>query len=499
MRASSRQCEVLPNQKKARNVAVTAVRSLQQLLTALPSVKTASYCSDNLRHASIPPNQKRRQPKLIRPKHPHPRIPNHSYGRLAILPLTGVVPMRATILCLLLTGTLAQQPASTGTVTGHVLCDDTHLPARIASVVLQPILDLTSPALKPEGKDFKPEPATKIVQTLLDGSFIIPDVHPGDYYVIAEKIGYLSPLAQLSREDLNHPTDATAKLMATLLTPVSVAANRTSTTEVHLLKGATIAGTIRFDDGTPDAATGVSLLGRDKSGKWSNFRTKFLAGPFSSTLTDDQGRFRITGLPAGEYLLKTTLELSDVVVDHIFRESGSSSSNTRYSLDIYSGNFMRERDAKPIKLTGAEDSAGNDIEIPLTTLHAISGTVLEGATGRTVNAAHVAIHYTDDDAQLVSVNVSKEDNTFHFLYVPEGEYTLKITEARDVTRTEVPTCPNSPSRCLPPTHTEEKTIRAFGNAEQPLVLHTDITGLTVAVPPRPGGSAAAAAAPPSAP
>ncbi len=238
--------------------------------------------------------------------------------------------------------------------------------------------------------------------------------------------------------------------MATLLTPVSVAANRTSTTEVHLLKGATIAGTIRFDDGTPDAATGVSLLGRDKSGKWSNFRTKLLAGPFSSTLTDDQGRFRITGLPAGEYLLKTTLELSDVVVDHIFRESGSSSSNTRYSLDIYSGNFMRQRDAKPIKLTGAEDSAGNDIEIPLTTLHAISGTVLEGATGRTVNAAHVAIHYTDDDAQLVSANVSKEDNTFHFLYVPEGEYTLKITEARDVTRTEVPTCPNSPSRCLPP-------------------------------------------------
>ncbi len=393
--------------------------------------------------------------------------------------------MRATLLCLLLTCTaLAQQPAPTGTVTGRVLCADTHLPARMASVVLQPIVDLNSPALKPDGKDSKPEPNTTIIQTLLDGSFTIPDVRPGDYYVIAEKVGYLSPLAQLSRDDLNHPTEASANLMATLLTPVSVAANRTSTAEVHLLKGATIAGAIRFDDGTPDSSAGISLLHKDKSGKWTGFRTKLLATSFTPNTTDDQGHFRMTGLPAGEYLLKTTLELSEVIVNHIFREVGGTSFNTRYSLDIYFGNAMRQRDAKPIKVADGEDSAGNDIEIPLTTLHAISGTVLEGATGRTVNAAKIAIHYTDDDTQLVSTTVSKDDNAFHFLYVPEGEYTLKATEARDVTRTEVPTCP----QCMPPSHTEEKTVRTFGNAEQPLILHTDITGLTIAVPPKPAGS-----------
>ncbi len=401
-----------------------------------------------------------------------------------------MLPKSFTLLLLAVTCP-AQQPSPSGTVTGRVLCADTHLPARMASVVLQPMVDLNSPDLKPDAHDDKSQNISTVTQTLLDGSFTIPGVHPGNYYVIAEKIGYLSPLAQLSRDDLNHPTEATAKLMATLLTPVSVTPNRTSTAEVRLLKGATVSGTIRFDDGTPDSNTGVSLLRKEKSGKWTRFSAKLLSTSSSSTNTNDQGSFRITGLPAGEYLLKTSLEISDLMLNHIFGDSRSSYGSTRYSLDIFFGNAMRQRDAKMIKLAEGEDSAGNDIEVPLTTLHAISGTVLEGATGHTVNAAHVSIHYTDDHTQLVSTTVREDDNAFHFLYVPEGEYTLEVTDAHDVTRTEVPTCP----QCLPPSHTEEKTVRTFGAAEQPLILHSDISNLTVAVPPKPAGPATPATPP----
>ena len=175
-------------------------------------------------------------------------------------------------------------------------------------------------------------------------------------------------------------------------------------------------------------------------------------------------------------------------MNHIFGDSRSSSGSTRYGLDIYFPTAMRQRDAKSIKVGEGEDSNGNDIEIPLTTLHAISGTVLEGATGRTVNAARVAIHYTDDDSQLVSTSISKDDNAFHFLYVPEGEYTLKVTDPREVTRTEVPSCKDASMHCMPPTYTDEKTVRTFGNAQQPLILHTDITALTVSVPPKPAAA-----------
>jgi hypothetical protein len=375
----------------------------------------------------------------------------------------------------------AQQPAApaaTGSVTGRVLFADTRLPARMASVVLQPVVDLTSPALDTDSKTSKSEPNTTIVQTLLDGSFAIANVRPGDYYVIAEKLGYLSPLAQLSRDDLNHPSKETADLMAALLTPVRVNANRTATVEVNLLRGATIGGSIRFDDGTPATNTGVALLRKDKSGRWASFHTKQLAGSGGGTATDDLGHFRMSGLPAGVYLLKTTLELADVMVNHIFRENGSSYFSTRYSLDIYFGNVVRQKDAKTIKVAEGEDSGINEIEVPLARLHTVTGTVIEAGSGRTVNAANLSLHYADDDTQVVSTPVRSEDDAFHFLYVPEGEYTLKVTNARDVIREEAPTCPG----CLPSTRTVEKTVRSFGDAEQSIVIHTDITGVTIAVP-----------------
>ncbi len=108
----------------------------------------------------------------------------------------------------------------------------------------------------------------------------------------------------------------------------------------------------------------------------------------------------------------------------------------------------------------------------------MSGTLLE-ANGRLVNAGHLSIQYTDDHAEVASTDVGKDDNSFHFLYVPEGEYTVKVTEPRDVTRTEI----MSPPGWTPPSHTEEKILRTFGPTDQPLVLHADISGLTITVPP----------------
>ena len=385
----------------------------------------------------------------------------------------------ASLCCL---AAVAQQPAPlpakepTGAVIGHVICADTNLPARIASVTLQPIVDSPPPSA---AKSSEPQPRTAITisETLLDGSFAIPNVKPGNYYIIAEKLGYLSPLAQLSREDLNHPTPETAALMARLLTPVTVIANRTTSTEVRLLKGAVISGTVHFDDGSPDAGANVALFRKDKLGKWTGFRTFRIARPSNST--DDQGHYRISGLPAGEYLAMTDLQLSNIVVDRIFSNSGySSSSSSLYSLNIYYPDSTRQRDAKPIKLDDGQEADSIDIEIPLTRLHSVTGTVVESGTGQTVNAANVALIYPDDHSQLVHAQVGKEDDRFHFYFVPEGAYTVKVTNAEQVDREEVP----SPRGVFPPTHTLEKKIRDYGVAEQPLTIQSDMTGVTLAVP-----------------
>lgn len=101
-------------------------------------------------------------------------------------------------------GCAAQEPAkadkakeATGGVTGHVLCGDTNLPARLASVLLQPAYEAVPVKPKRKPGDAVPEedeprtPAVSIAQTLLDGSHTINGVKPGKYYVIVEKVGYL--------------------------------------------------------------------------------------------------------------------------------------------------------------------------------------------------------------------------------------------------------------------------------------------------------------------
>jgi hypothetical protein len=364
------------------------------------------------------------------------------------------------------------EAAASGTVTGHVICADTNGPARIAHVVLQPVVDI-APASKTG--DHPRQISAAVTATLLDGGFTIPNVPPGNYYVFVEKLGYLSPFAQLSREDLNHPKPETADLITKLLTPVSVAAHRTTTVEVRIYKGSAISGAIRFDDGAPDANTGVSVLTKDKTGKWVPFRANLIAGPFSGTTTDDQGHYRISGLPAGEYLLRTTLAITDIFVSGLFTESHSTANTDRYSLNLYSGDSFRPRDAKPIKLDDGEEANSVDITIPLSKLHAISGSVVEAGSGSVINAGNVAIVYSDDYTKLATTEIKGEDNTFHFYYVPEGEYTLEVTDAREVTREEIP----YPAGTIPPTHTVEKKLRDYEAQPQPLIIHSDTTGLTI--------------------
>ena len=383
----------------------------------------------------------------------------------------------------------SQRTQPTGTVTGHVFCADTHLPARLASVYLLPAVNPnTSPVKVSTIQDQPREAATDVLQTVLDGSFTIPNVHPGNYYVIAEQPGYLSPLAQLSREALNHPDKATLALMAQLLTPVTVAANKISTVQVSMLKGASVSGVVRFDDGSPSVGTTLSLLHQDTSGKWVSFHDSLL---HTGATTDDRGDFRISGLPAGKYLVKASLDTQNITTDEMFGGGSGMSSYTGYSLSLFSGNATRPADAKPFDLSSGEDLALPDFEIPLSKLHSVTGTLLVGETGVPANAGKVALLYPDDKTELTSTSVSKDDNAFHFLYVPEGNYLLKVTNAKQVSRTEVPIC----DHCFPPTRTEEKTLHIFGDAQQPLVIANDITGLTVTIPPTPSQASAAPAQP----
>lgn len=198
-----------------------------------------------------------------------------------------------------------------------------------------------------------------------------------------------------------------------MLTPVSVAANRGSTAEVRLLRGASVSGVVRFDDGSPDGSADVKLWSKNKKGEWAQYKGGLLGSAGGSTTTDDAGQFRFSGLPAGEYLLSVGLEVTTVMVDRVGDRTEGWYSNSLYTLKVFAPGATRKKDATVLKLGDQQASDGVEIEVPLSKMHAVTESLAQEGSGRVVNAGHVSLVYRDDGSELAGVDVTAEDDTFH--------------------------------------------------------------------------------------
>jgi len=96
----------------------------------------------------------------------------------------------------------------------------------------------------------------------------------------------------------------------------------------------------------------VSLMPRTSPASDPNTQPGTFFSP-AGQRTDDQGNFRLTGLPAGEYLLRTNLELSGAYINSPGTDLPH---DPDYRWDIYLGDGVRPRDAKTIKLKDGEES-----------------------------------------------------------------------------------------------------------------------------------------------
>jgi hypothetical protein len=359
---------------------------------------------------------------------------------------------------LLPTTMLPQQGNATGTVSGHIYCSDTNLPARLIRVTLlrvpESVTDDSAAKLNPH------EPFASVSgSTRIDGSFLISRVPPGTYYVSAEQPGYLTPYSLFPGAELLHPTSEMRSLIARSVPTISVVANKTSVIDVSLQRGGSIAGVIHYDDGSPVSDASVLPLRRDKKGKW----TDDLDG---SRPTDDLGRFRITGLPAGEYTVSIGLSAPN-----------TGDNDHRNPVAIYYGDGFRETDAKTIKIGEGEDSSGDDITIRLAKLHTIVGSLVD-ASGHVINAGDVILYTDPDNIEITSAHVEPDDSAFHFDFVPEGNYVIRVPNARDVSAQTV----SYPDGQFGPPKVNETISKSYGLYEAPLVVAGDVSGLTITIP-----------------
>jgi hypothetical protein len=358
-----------------------------------------------------------------------------------------------------------QTPYVTGsTVSGHVICSDTNGPARFARIMLKPVapshsgqdmlktlVDVIS-TFSPNGAalanpqtDDQKRALTAITQGLgqatdllgsstvgLDGSYSFVGVQPGTYYIHVVSPGYLDLYGQFRDEDF---TSSDPKMRARLAQIPSVTVSGTDSARVNLTldRGGAISGRIRYDDGSPAYGWTISVIQPKAPADVAEATLSAIApalavvGAAPPAKSDDLGRFRISGLPAGEYDLRASFSGRGVGVGGANLNDGGSGIN----LAVYSGDTFNRSEAKSIKIHASDEITGEDITVPATRLHNIVGHVVAKSDGHTVNTGQVLLSATDNSG-FHAMAAIRDDGSFHFECLPSDvTYSLTVANAAD--------------------------------------------------------------------
>ncbi len=268
-----------------------------------------------------------------------------------------------------------------------------------------------------------------------DGTYLFTNVKAGTYYVHAQAPGYIDPLSASSPTTISPaPIPPSARKLQTSPPALrSTAPSRPAPTCAWSAAPRSPAAFSTMTEPPPpgwvvrtlhDAPPGTpqSLgMGVDLADIDLNHITEM-------SQTDDTGHFRISGLPAGNYLLEarlTTAALGHSAFNPIAANAGNPFGSASMAgmmglkLTVYSGNAVpRRSEATTVKVGPGEDRSGYDITMPLHTMHSIGGVVRAKSDAHTVNSGTVELTaQTSDgkpDASLhLTANIGP-DGSFHF-------------------------------------------------------------------------------------
>jgi len=254
-----------------------------------------------------------------------------------------------------------------------------------------------------------------------------------------------------------------------------------TTIDVPLERGGAVTGTITYDDGGPAAGLEVNLLARmfqDGQETWAplNLSAK---GLLDRIKTDDRGSYRISGLPAGKYLVQVTLDLTTTITYISSGRVSTSQLGNRFdTLAIYSGDALRLKDATSFAVNLGEERSGEDLRIPISKLHTITGNIVSAHDGHVINGGQVQLFYADDHSLAGAGNSSEENPGFTLNFIYEGEYILTSPLSSDV---DYQLLPQPPGSAFAPQYDSHPT-HIYGSASQPVHVVGDMDGVTVAVP-----------------
>jgi hypothetical protein len=225
------------------------------------------------------------------------------------------------------------------------------------------------------------------LETDSSGQFSIAKLAPGDYRIEAAKSNHAG--ASLS---ISHPSSAFT---------------------VRLVRYAAISGRVAAADNQPLGSASVRLLTRSAEGVLKRFRN-----PAGDAAPDSSGRYRLYGIPPGDYVLAVSYGASTEAV-------GSTSSVPPLSA-AGSGLLLYPDNANPrmFEIRGGEDLSGTDFIVAPGPLSIVKGRV-EGASDQV--RFWVALTPLERLAIAAAVAPAAADGTFELRGIPSGSYYLSAS------------------------------------------------------------------------
>jgi uncharacterized GH25 family protein len=273
-------------------------------------------------------------------------------------------------------------PAQPGQISGHVYRADNNEPVPRAIVSLSPM----------GGRRITVTGAPQSTRTDITGAYTFTTVSPGNYTIAAQHSGYVNAMNGIAFA----PETITVSAGETL-----------SKIDVRLLAAAVISGTVLDEDNQPLEGAQVSAvsLRYQKGGQQTE-------QPLKSVTADDQGNFRLYGLPEGNYFLRV-----------VNRNIGIQSGESNFRLAYYPGTPTIES-AQRLKATAGAETSGVRFAIGAQSTFTISGSVIDNSDSPGQRRYVVTAIRTSEGQTIGLSNQATNDSSFAIHGVPSGDYLL---------------------------------------------------------------------------
>lgn len=251
----------------------------------------------------------------------------------------------------------------------------------------------------------QPPPAVKAT-TDQDGSYQITNIPPGNYQV--------SPMAPAF---VNSDLVFSRAIGKTLLLAEG---EDVQGIDFSLVRGSVITGKVTDADGRPVIEERLTIVTEDQANTRGQMFPQVISGSFQ---TDDRGIYRIYGIPVGRYKISVGIAEED------------SYSPVRFGRVAYKRTFYPDatdpNDAKVIEVTEGTEATNIDITVDRNLpSFAVSGTVVDGETGRPVMGLRFGLRRMVNDREGSFVRgiypVSNSQGEFRLEGVTPGKYAIFI-------------------------------------------------------------------------